>query len=338
MGLGANLLVTQLAWTAGHKAMNYLPESWKNKIGGKRSGDEVRDFLTLNRMAVHTKTQIFNANDTVAKIDDNGKVTQGEPDMVNMVKSNTVGNTNWYYVQADDFKGGAGYTCMYLRVQGTETILEIPCVDGCPEIEMNVIQNEMPTASNELVTTNRRVKPMVFRFRFPIAYLRIYGENDPNQEVIDVRNSLQKFTDKVTGAINSVGDAVDSKIKSWLGQDNNDYAYDPDLQSYQENALRERSIPTYAQVLGQLVQFPRQFGCYLYMGFGFTKIGVTCSIKLTSQKGDMDCIWVDMTLVETMEFNFETLTSTKVTDWQNVTSTTSANSTGSVVSDKANSV
>lgn len=331
MGLGANLLVTQLAWTAGHKALNYLPENWKNKISGSRSENEITDFLLQNRAQQRMFIEIFQSGDTIAKLNNDGEVEATSPSY--QFKYATDGNPDWFYTKADDLRGGAGYTCMYLRVQGTETIMEIPCVDGCPEIEMNVIQNEMPTASNELVTTNRRVKPLVFRFRFPIAYLRIYGENNASKETTDVRNSLQKAKDKLMDKINDVKSSVMEKLGI---EDDNDIAYDPDIG--QGNEVMERSIPTYSQVLGTLIQFPRQFGCYLYMGFGFTKIGVTCSMKLTSQKGDMDCIWVDMTLTETMEFDFENLTTIKVSDWQNTTSTTSSNVSGNKVNDNATGV
>lgn len=330
MGLGANLLVTQLAWTAGHKALNYLPENWKNKISGKRDKKELEDFLLYNRSFKQEIVDIFKDGAKISGIDKNGKVTEVEPSY--HAKRADIGNQNWFYSMADDFRGGAGYTCMYLRVQGTETIMEIPCVNGSPRISMQVIQNESPTASNELVTTNRRVKPIVFKFSFPIAYLRIYGENDIEKEANSVKTKLQKRMDKVKGKIQ---DGVNS-IKEKIGFDDDDIAYDDDIGKGDE--VRERTIPTYSQVLGKLIQFPRQFGCWLYMGFGFSSIGVTCSIDITSQKDSMDCIWVDMTLVETMEFDFNNLISVKVSDWKNVRSTDSANSVGKTTDDNAQSV
>lgn len=329
MGLGANLLVTQLAWTAGHKALNFLPEDWKNKISGKRSDGELKDFLINNRGTDIEEIDLFVDGQKIA--DFNGSK---EPDPSNRYVSNTKGNQNWFYSIADDFRGGAGYTCMYLRVQGTETIMEIPCVNGSPRISMQVIQNESPTASNELVTTNRRVKPIVFKFSFPIAYLRIYGINESKGKAEDItksklRNKMDSVKQKIKDKIDSIKDKID-------GADSDDIVYDSDINKGDQ--IRPRTIPTYSQVLSTLIQFPRQFGCYLYMGFGFSSIGVTCSIDITSQKDNMDCIWVDMTLVETMEFDFAKLTSSKVSDWKNVPSTNSANSVGKTTNDNAQSV
>lgn len=329
MGLGANLLVTQLAWTAGHKALNFLPENWKNKISGKRSDREISDFLTNNRGTDIEAIDLFVDGQKVAGIDGNPK----EPDPSNRYVSNVKGNKDWFYSIADDFRGGAGYTCMYLRVQGTETIMEIPCVNGSPRISMQVIQNESPTASNELVTTNRRVKPIVFKFSFPIAYLRIYGTNESEGQAEDIAKT--KLKEKMDSAKQKLKDGVDS-IKEKLGFDSDDIVYDSDIGKGDQ--IRPRTIPTYSQVLSTLIQFPRQFGCYLYMGFGFSSIGVTCSIDITSQKDNMDCIWVDMTLVETMEFDFNRLTSIKVSDWYNARSTDSANSSGKTINNNAQSV
>lgn len=325
MGLGGNLLLTQLAWTAGHKAMSYLPKKWQNRLAGRRDDATLKDFLVNNRQKYPEIVQILSGNETIFSPKENKQVKvkdlEGYTDD-GIIRLTNEGKRDWFYVKANDPEsyGGAGYVCMYLRVQGTDTIMEIPCVDGCPEIDMQVVQNEMPTATNEIVTTNRRVKPLVFRFRFPVAYLRIYGENDSEVEAEKIELSIKQK-------------AFNKAKQKW--NDLNPFGYDMALTK--PNEVRQRTIPTYAQVLGQLIQFPRQFGCYLYMGFGFTKLGVTCSMKLSSQKGDMDCIWVDMTLTETMEFDFNKLESTSVADIKNNPSTQSV-ANGKQVADNTQSV
>lgn len=363
MGFGANLLVTQLAWTAGHKALEFLPDGLRQKIAGSTSKEDIGEFLTHNRSRDPEMVKIYDektpnvatieldenghpkktnstaTQDSLWEADKNGELKPKENFSVkgsNVYKNSAYGKEKWFYVKADDFKGGAGYTCMYLRVQGTDMIMEVPCVNGCPKISLKVIQNERPTASNEWATTNRRVKPRTFIFEFPIAYLRVYGYNDYDENLQDMRSALQKLKDKVNDKV----DGVMASVKNKLGFDSNPIAYDDELDDPEfKNRKRERQIPTYSEVLAALFPFPSQFGCYLYTGLAFPKISVSCSMDIESQKGDMDCVWVKMTLIETQEFDFQNLGVNNIDiALKTATQTNRSSSAGKTQDPNANSV
>lgn len=314
-----NIIATNLAWEAGRKALGYLPEKWRNAISGKTDDATLRDFIIDNTGERGDKPIQY--DDVVIATDKGGESDELALNFGHMGGSSYSYNesgelgrvSDRYYIS--DFNANRLAT-MFLRVQGSSTIMIIPCVDGSPKISMQVVHNEMPTASNNITTTNRRVKPIVFKFSFPIAYLRIYGTNSNDKETKDARSSVTKLKDKAKSTFNlynPIG-ALDFK----------------ETTSY--HVVRERTIPTYSQVFKELVQFPKQFGCWLYMGFGVPKISVTCSIEMQSQKNDMDCIWVEMTLVETMEFDFNKLEETYTSGLSNKQSITSSNSQGQSVS------
>lgn len=364
----ASLLGTNVAWLAGHKALGYAKDKWGIDISGSRKDSEIREFLldnigtatdedlsneakkimtftnlkkdngikgedevadgnsvemvlSYNKLSVDgsiiTKGQTTKIEEWVEEgVDEDGnEITTSSSSSYNVpiVKPLDKFGMNSFYI--NDVTSSQPFVGMFLRVQGFDTTMLLPCVDGSPKITMQVVHNEMPTASNELVTTNRRIKPMVFRFSFPMAYLRIYGKNAYNAEVRDARSKLTK--------------AKDYLKEKWNNLNPIDF-FDMETAKHQ---VMDRQIPTYAETLNALSKFPRQFGCTLYTGIFNSPISVTCSIEIQSQKGDMDCVWVDMTLVESIEFNFYELKTESVFDWQNKQSIAQAEANGSKVND-----
>ena len=361
----ASLLGTNVAWLAGHKALGYAKDKWGVDFSGARKDSEIREFLLDNigirdndnlsaladeimtftnlkqnaygetkikgedekesvemylnydRLSVDgsiiTKANIKETSYNVEVDDDGIELESIVEEDTPIVKPLDKFGMNSFYI--NDVTSSQPFVGMFLRVQGFDTTMLLPCVDGSPKITMQVIHNEMPTASNELVTTNRRIKPMVFRFSSPMAYLRIYGKNAYNTEVRDARSKLTK--------------AKDYLKEKWNDLNPIDF-FDMETAKHQ---VMDRQIPTYAETLNALSKFPRQFGCTLYTGIFNSPISVTCSIEIQSQKGDMDCVWVDMTLVESIEFNFYELKTEGVFDWQNTQSIAQANSNGSKAPD-----
>ena len=203
---------------------------------------------------------------------------QGTPLILNndrLFMEASTGDANYYSMNS------TGNAILQI-IGGTSDILILPFCDGYPIIKQDVIPNELPIASNLGVgTTNRRIAPTEWIFNFPIQYLRIYGENDTNKQITDARDWTQKARDTFN-SYNPIG---------FL-----------DIEAKDSGMQRERTIPTYAQIVNKILSFGTQFGCYLYMGFGSPKYKVTCSIEIQSPK-ETQAVRVKIKLTHTQDFD-----------------------------------
>lgn len=248
MSFVAGGILTSCAWLAARKMIGLLPEDWQLALSGNKMSDDIIEEYASNRTG--TPPALINSN-APADI---------------LQKGNPV-----YY-------GNGKYISMILEVPDTNQYLVIPCVDGSPTIQMHTEANLRPVATNKApITSNRRPKPVEYRFKFPIQYLRTYGINNAEEVDNNVQNELMK---KKTS--NSIG-----------------------FSSFRTPSKpRARNIHTYEQIMTHLRQFHNQTGCYLYTGWGQPKIEVTANITISSGHRNMDCIYVILDLVETHRFDF----------------------------------
>lgn len=267
----SNIVLTRVAWVAGQKAAGYLPESVQNFLSGNKMSSEIMEEYMINNIGEEPN---LISDITSSMISTYGSMTYNAQD------NNTLG---WY--------GETPKVLMALEAIGGNAILTFPCLNGFPKISFHVEANQQPVATNKVpVTTNRRVVPTQFVWEFPVAYLRVYGENDAGSKTIDTRNKLQKFADNAKTSINSV---TSLSFDKW--EDN------------ESGQQRPRQTPTYAEIINHLKRFQTQFGCYLYTGLGSPRMEVTTKIDIETQKGDMDCVYVRLVCTETQLFDFVNL-------------------------------
>lgn len=308
MGLAGNILVTQLAWKAGHTAMGYLPESVQNFFGKKQDKGLVHDYLIehkgVNQSLTETKAvggvKYTGLNKSMGNVTEESYTTESGYTLTyeDTDESKDVGlmilegDRKKYYLN-----GRKAYTSMVIQVQGFDQYLILPCVQGYPIITMNVEQNLMPIASLQNgVTTNRRVVPKEYLFKFPVAYLRIYGTNSENEKKSNTMSALEKFRMRAKQAVNAV-----NKLKNFEN---------PVGAFTNPSEGQARDIPTYQEIYEEICNFHTQFGVYLYMGFNVPKISCTASITMNSQEGDTDAVFLTVKLVESQEFDYQQFTNT----------------------------
>lgn len=316
MGLGANILVTQIAWKAGHKALQYVPDNIKEFLTGNQNDGIMQDYIYENKginasltdsetYADITESQnLLNGVEGVSKTQEILASEKSQLNAIVEVDKNIGtmilnGNSNMFYLS-----GKQNYASMILRVQGQgDQFLYLPCVNGSPIIEMKVESNMMPIANmNEGATTNRRVIPKRFLFSFPISYLRIYNTNSANEKKSNTMGKLEKIKMRMQQAKKAL-----EKAKNF---DNPMGAFDNPSEG------QARTILTFEEIYGEISNFHTQFGAWLYTGIGKApKISVTANITLTAQKNDIDAVFVDIELIENMEFDYTEFknTSTRTT-------------------------
>lgn len=290
-----SIIATRIAWVAGRKLLGYMPQEIQDFISGNKITDEIyKDYIKNNisdsSMQGASLSEALFFNGSSKELTSYGSA-YGQNNNVN----------GWF--------GETEYVVMGLEIIGDNTILLFPCVSGFPRISYHTAKNNQPIATNKVpITTNRRVEPSRYYWEFPVKYLRVYGSNNNDDKVIDTRNSLQKFKDGVSSAINAV----------------ENLSFDTNNTSGQQ---QKRQIPTYAEIITYLKQFQTQFGCYLYLGLGVPRIEVTADIDIETQKGDLDCVYVRLTCTETQTFDFVNLKATNSIGINNVSrsSNTSVN-------------
>lgn len=244
-------ILTTTAWAAARKMLGLLPEDWQNAINNNPvSKDIFKEYVEFNRGVIP-------------------KITASNNIPANILE---IGSTTLYGAS------GRSYVSMVLEIIGSNQYLVLPCINGFPKIQMHTEANRRPVATNKApVTTNRRPEPIVYKFEFPIQYLRVYGSNTIENDEAYIKNRLERKQK------NSIGFLSRSKL---VGE------------------KQIRSINTYEQIITHLRQFQTQHGCYLYLGFGSPRIEVTCSLDISTQKDKMDCVYVAMVLTETQRFDF----------------------------------
>lgn len=320
----AQTIGTTLAWKAAQRALTYLPESWQTAISGGISSATQKDYLE-NNIGYRPIVDISDDVDVsdVLRTDDYGDDEDEDDDSLILLGGDKKLDTDYRYFNTGENQLGA-YATMLLKVIGMDSYMLLPCINGSPKITMNVEGNQLPLASNSVpATTTTRIMPKIFEFNFPIAYLRVYGENDLESEVVDNRSKLEKYTDSVKEGWNSINPLGSLDIANL---------------STSTNYYKPRTIPSYEQIYTMLSQFHTQYGCYLYMGFGEVRIPVNCKIQLSATDGETDAVMVHMILTEKHEFDFNALatvsmvsdSSTGVTNTSSVSGSTTTNGSTSI--------
>ena len=309
-GFTAAALGTSIAWSAAHKLVSLLPDSWQEKISGGTGKETQKKYL------MYPLGEFL----PLVSFDDDYEIVGTNTDLLD---EDAILEGDYRYYNTGD--SSDDYATMILKVCGSDTYMHIPCINGCPKITMEVEGNQLPLASNATpANTTTRILPKVFEFEFPITYLRVYGVNSMDNDVVDNRSKLEKATDSVKSKWNSINPLGSLNIGNT---------------TLSSNYFRDRNFPTYAQVYELLAQFPTQYGCYLYMGFGEKKIPVNCRIEMRSTDGDTDAVMVNMRLTEKQSFDFDALAVVSTTSSVSGTTQSSNNtSTGASGSDSATSV
>lgn len=194
------------------------------------------------------------------------------------------------------------------EVRVPKAVLCIPCIDGYPVIEKEVVQNENPVATSLAgIATHRQIKPRKWAFAFPVAYLSVYGRNNYGERYVNERrrfsgittnrstgktkkgfmNKYKKYkqtaTNYMNGFWNSVGMRKDADVGNVITQ-------------------HYRATDTVQSVMAHLDEFITQKGCILSLGYT-APVPVTCSMKITMGRDQMDCIYVELNLTESITFD-----------------------------------
>lgn len=274
-----NVLTTQIAWAAGTEAYGYASKLLSPYLTDETQQDE--------KLLEFFQSGVEPVGDWITiETDDNGKYAYPRSDV------------NKYYLKSSDRFAGTGYFSAFLRIEGQNELLVIPCVNGCPEITLNTRSNMLPLASNTTpLTTNIVVEPNTFRFVFPVAYWKVLGQNDLESEVRETQGILNKIGQGINSAKQAYNEFIDkATINDEFGNPIGFLKVDADDEY---GKVKERSIPTIEQVYAEISKFNTNKVCYLYLGFR-NRVAVTCKIKLNFTKEQMDCVWVEMMLTETM--------------------------------------
>ena len=194
------------------------------------------------------------------------------------------------------------------EVRVPKAVLCIPCIDGYPVIEKEVVQNENPVATSLAgIATHRQIKPRKWTFAFPVAYLSVYGRNNYGERYVNewrrfsgittnrstgktkkgFMNKYKKYkqtaTNYMNGFWNSIGMRKDADVGNVITQ-------------------HYRATDTVQSVMAHLDEFITQKGCILSLGYT-APVPVTCSMKITMGRDQMDCIYVELNLTESITFD-----------------------------------
>ena len=194
------------------------------------------------------------------------------------------------------------------EVRVPKAVLCIPCIDGYPVIEKEVVQNENPVATSLAgIATHRQIKPRKWVFAFPVAYLSVYGRNNYGERNVNEKrrfngmitnrstgktkkgfmNKYKKYkqtaTNYMNGFWNSIGMRKDADVGNVITQ-------------------HYRATDTVQSVMAHLDEFITQKGCILSLGYT-APVPVTCSMKITMGRDQMDCIYVELNLTESITFD-----------------------------------
>lgn len=206
-------------------------------------------------------------------------------------------------------------------------VLCIPCLDGYPIIEKEVVQNESPVATSlASVATHRQVKPRRWTFAFPVAYLSVYGENAYGERAINFRRRMNGIaTNRSTGntkkgAMNKYKQFKQTAT-NYMNSFWNSVGMRNDADGGNVITQQYRSIDSVETIMEHLDNFTTQKGCILNLGFT-PPVPVTCSMEIGMGRGEMDCVYVTLRLTESVTFDSTRMKSTRA-----ISSTSKSNTT-----------